>query len=198
MNGGKSGSHILIPGLPEFFVEKSSLKEKVLSVRKFCFIYGEAGSGKTVFAVSLSNKNTIYIKIPDSGVRDIAFVYSYFLARTGTRLEKIAESALYDRKRNAILRFLLNKIAKRKNGLIVIIDDFQNLSSDSPVFEFIKEFFAYAPESAFFVFVSRSTPPAFVLRESDRGVFIEGKELYLQLKIFYRLPEKWELIMRIK
>ncbi len=185
----KRGGKFPKPGLPEILIEKPLVKYKAVNASKFVYVYGKAGSGKTVFVLSTFCKNSIYIKIPKSKMDDIAFIYSYFLISDLNFENKALNEGIYDLKRNEILRNIVINVAKNKKRLTIIIDDLHNLSGKRKVSVFLKELFHYAPDNMFFAFTSRFAPPAFLLAESDRGVFINSDSLNFSVREISRLAQ---------
>ncbi len=175
--GKKFDTGFPVPSLPEILIRKDSVKEKVFSASKFAYIYGEAGSGKTTFALSVSGKHPVYIKIPETKMQDISFIYSYFLSSELLNEDKFFEEPFYEFKREIVLQYILNKLIHKRRKVKIIVDDLHNLPENSEMFLFIKDLFRYASRNLFFIFVSRKNPPSFLLKEADRGVFIQSKEL---------------------
>ncbi len=183
------------PELPPHFVKRERLAKKINTAKKFAYIMGEAGAGKTMLASSASPKNSVWISLDEDDTNFTNFISTLFLSlKRNLSVSSVLGKEITDQNIFSVaLNTVLKIIEEKEANITIVLDNLNTIADGSDTEKFISRLFKYAPPNAKFIFTSRSEPPAFIIRNIDKGHIIEKESLAFNTKETEELLKKLEV-----
>ena len=186
---------VLKPDLPPHFIERKRLLSKFRKNKRFVFVSGKAGSGKTVLVSSVIDGRNLWLTLDNEDNDFTTFLNALFLSlKKNLKVNVPTREILKSSNPFSIcLNTILNILEKQKK-IYVVFDNLHSISDKSKTLSFIERLFIYSPKNIKFIFTSReSTIPSFLIRFIDYGEIIDEKEMKFNLEEIEELLDKLRL-----
>lgn len=199
-------SKLMPPRLNRYLIDRPRLV-KLLSPEepsKLTVLTAPAGYGKTVAVrqlVATIAKPLVWYQL-DAGDNDAVLFLQYMIAGISKHLCGFGQETLqmleqgdFESRFRLLVALVANELmAKAKNGMVIVFDDF-HLISEPIIHEYIKEFITYLPPGISVIITSRTSLPFSVSRLllSDELIVAGTKELAFtreETKSFIELKQK--------